>query len=257
MLRLIALVFFGAGLCAQQVTQQTSQPSFDVASVKPVVGVVPNHPVGLRIHHGTLNVDDGQLRQIVGLAYEIQRVRVQGGPAWLDMDKYNIVAKAENADASPDDIKAMLRTLLAERFKLAVHRETKDLPVYTMVVGKNGSKLQEATEEQKSSSSVRGTSRGLQMTYQKVAMPLLINTLANMLGSPVLDKTGLTGRYNFTLEWTDERFRRPANGPDAPEFEAFPDLFSALQNQLGLKLEVKKGPVEVLVVDHAEKATEN
>jgi uncharacterized protein (TIGR03435 family) len=81
-----------------------------VASVKPVVGVVPSHPVGLRIQHGTLNVDDGQLRQIVGLAYGIQRVRVQGGPAWLDMDKYNIVAKAESADASPDDIKAMLRT---------------------------------------------------------------------------------------------------------------------------------------------------
>jgi uncharacterized protein (TIGR03435 family) len=191
------------------------------------------------------------LRQIVRLAYEIQRVRVQGGPAWLDMDKYNIVAKAESADASPDDIKAMLRTLLAGRFKLAVHRETKDLPVYTIVVGKNGPKLQEATQEQKGSSNVRGTSRGLQMTYQKVAMPLY------MLGSPVLDKTGLTGRYNFTLEWTDERFRRPANGPDAPEVETFPDLFSALQNQLGLKLEVKNGPVEVLVIDHAEKATEN
>src|ERR1700733_5531085 len=146
-------------------TAQTP-PSFEVASVKPIVGPVPNHPVGLRIHHGTLNVDDGQLRQIIGLAYGIQRVKVQGGPDWLDQDKYIIVVKAENADATPEQIKAMLQTLLAERFKLGVHRETKDLNVYTLVVGKNGSKLQEATEEQKSCSSVTGTNRGLQMVYQ-------------------------------------------------------------------------------------------
>lgn len=184
-------------------------------------------------------------------------MNVQGGPDWLDRDKYIIVAKAESADATPEQIKAMLQTLLAERFKLGVHRETKDLNVYTLVVGKNGSKLQEATEEQKSSSSVTGTNRGLQMVYQKVALPLLINTLANMLGSPVLDKTGLAGRYNFKLEWADPRFGRPGNGTDAPPVDSFPDLFTALEEQLGLKMEVKKGPVEVLVVDHAERATEN
>jgi uncharacterized protein (TIGR03435 family) len=234
--------------------QAQAAPEFEVASVKPVAGEVPNHPVGLRIHHGTLNVDDGRLRQIIGLAYGIQRVNVQGGPNWLDTEKYNIVAKAGSVDASPEQIKAMLQTLLAERFKLVLHRETKELPVYTLLVGKNGSKLQEAKEEEKGSSSVTPTPRGLQMIYQKVAMPLLINTLANMLGSPVLDRTGLTGRYDFTLEWSPDSFQRPGNGVAA---EPWPDIFAALQEQLGLRLEKKKGPVEVLIVDHAEKASEN
>jgi uncharacterized protein (TIGR03435 family) len=150
----------------------------------------------------------------------------------------------------------MLRILLADRFKLTLHRETKELPVYTLFVGKNGSKLQEATEEQRSSSSVNGTDRGLQMVYQGTVMPLLINTLANMLGRHV------------GQDWARRKiqFQAGVGGCPLPEarqqcdFRArrhVPDLFTALQEQLGLMLEVKKGPVEVLVIDHAEKATEN
>src|SRR6266567_5912341 len=85
-----------------------------------------------------------RLRQIIGLAYAIQRVRVQGGPSWLDTEQYVIAAKAESADASWDQVRTMLQTLLADRFKLAVHRETKELDVYSLAVGKNGPKLQEA-----------------------------------------------------------------------------------------------------------------
>jgi uncharacterized protein (TIGR03435 family) len=239
---------------------QAQAPEFEVASVKPVVREVPNHPVGLRIHHGTLNVDDARLRQIIGLAHSISARECPGraelAPSWLDMDKYNIVAKAENTDASPEQIKAMLQTLLADRFKLAVHRETKELPVYTLVVGKRGSKLREATEEEKGSTNMRGTSRGIEMVCQKASMALLINTLANMLGSPVLDKTGLTGRYDFTLEWAPDSSQVQRQGNGTP-VEPGPDIFGALQEQLGLRLEKKNGPVEVLVVNHAEKASEN
>jgi uncharacterized protein (TIGR03435 family) len=233
---------------------------FEVASVKPVLGEVPNHPVGLRIHHGTLNVDDARLRQIIGLAYGIQRVNVQGGPDWLDTDKYNIIAKAGSADASPDQIKAMLQTLLADRFKLALHRETKELPVYTLVVGKNGSKLQEAKEEERTTVTNGAAAGRIQMTFQKHTLATLVNTLANMLGSPVLDKTGLTGRYDFKLEWAPDLPRRVNGDPpliNGVPVESGPDIFLALQEQLGLKLEKKKGPAEVLVVDHAEKASEN
>jgi uncharacterized protein (TIGR03435 family) len=234
--------------------QATTPPAFDVASVKLVVRDVPNHPVGLRINHGTLNVDDGRLRQIIGLAYGIQRVNVLGGPDWIDIDKFTIIAKADSPDATPEQIKLMLQTLLAERFKLALHKDTKEIRVYTLTVGKNGSKLKETPEEEKGSSNVGGTPRGLQMVYRKANILLLVNTLANMLGSPVVDKTGLTGRYDIRLEWTDDRFRRPADSMSA---DLAPDLFTALEEQLGLKMEVKKGPAEVLVVDHAERASEN
>jgi uncharacterized protein (TIGR03435 family) len=124
-------------------------------------------------------------------------------------------------------------------------------------VAKNGPKLQEATQEQRASSNVQRTNRGLQMDYQKAGMALLVNTLANLLGRPVLDQTGLAGRYNFKLEWADDRFQRPGNSADSPSADVFPGLFTALQEQLGLRMEVKKGPVNVLVVDHAEKPTEN
>jgi uncharacterized protein (TIGR03435 family) len=236
-----------------------AQPQFEVASVKPINRPVAPHAVGLRIHHGTLNIDAAALRQIIGLAYGIQRVRVQGGPDWLDSELYDLVAKAESADANPEQIKVMLQALLADRFKLAVHRETKELPVYTLVVAKNGSKLQEAKAERTNVTNTAEAGR-IQMGFQKHSLAVLVNFLANMLGSPVLDKTGLTGVYDFKLEWAPDLPRRP-NG-DAPMLngvpvESGPDIFAALQEQLGLRLERKKGPAEVLIVDHAEKASEN
>src|SRR4051812_9930166 len=126
MFRVLLVILWPTAL----IGQSAPPPAFEVASIKPVLGEVPNHPVGLRVNHGTLKVDDGRLRQIIGLDYSIQRVNVQGGPRWLDEDKYNIIAKAESPDVTQEQIKAMLQTLLAERFKLAVHKETKELPVY-------------------------------------------------------------------------------------------------------------------------------
>jgi uncharacterized protein (TIGR03435 family) len=222
---------------------QTAAVEFDVASVKPVPLPVPPHVVSLLINHGTLRVEAAELRQVVGLAYKIQRIRVLGGPAWMDADLFDIVAKTDKADAGPDEIRPMLQTLLAQRFNLSAHRETKVLPECSLVPGKRGPKLNESKEDAKPDLTFGARPRGEhQVAFRKTAVRVLVNLLANTLGSPVIDKTGLEGLYDFTLEWTDA---------------GDPSLFSALEEQLGLKLEARKSPVEVLVIDHAEKPAGN
>src|ERR1700720_970431 len=128
-------------LAAQASSFAAQVSSFEIASVKPVNPPAGPHVVSLIINHGRLNIEAAELRQIVGLAYAIQRVRVLGGPGWADSDQFDIIAKAESADATRDEIRSMLQTLLAERFKLVVHRETKEVPAYSLILGKSGSKL--------------------------------------------------------------------------------------------------------------------
>src|SRR5437868_1512446 len=134
-------------IAALAVAAQVS--SFEVASVKPVNPLAGPHVVSLILNHGRLNIEAAELRQIVGLAYAIQRVRVLGGPAWADSDQFDIVAKAESADATRDDIRGMLQSLLAERFKMVVHRETKHVAAYSLVAGKAAPKLKAADPDRK------------------------------------------------------------------------------------------------------------
>jgi len=230
-------------LVATDAAVPLQQPEFEVASVKAVEHPAPPHLVTLIINHGRLNIVAAELRQMVGLAYKIQRIRVLGGPAWMDADQYDVVAKAENADAGPDEIRPMLQTLLAQRFKLSVHRETKELPEYSLVPAKGGPKLGPTKDAGDPSVSYGDRPRGEnQVAFRKTAVRVLVNLLANTLGSPVIDKTGLEGLYDFTLEWSD------TGGTS---------LFAALQEQLGLKLEARRSPAEVLVIDHAEKPDGN
>ncbi len=227
---------------AAQVSSFAAQvSSFEVASVKPVNPPAGPHVVSLILNHGRLNIEAAELRQIVGLAYAVQRVRVLGGPGWADSDQFDITAKAESADATRDEIRAMLQRLLAERFKLVVHRETKEVPAYSLVLAKSGSKLKVAAPNGKSGiASTVGPSGGQQTVFESTPLKVLVNMLANTLGSPVVDKTGLDGFYDYTFEW-----------PDATS-----SLFASA-DQLGLKLEAKKEPVEVLVMDRAEHPSAN
>jgi uncharacterized protein (TIGR03435 family) len=133
--------------CTIALVGQVPAPlEFEVASVRLIPGPVGFHNTTLQVTPGGFNADYAALRQITGAAYGIQRVRVEGGPAWMDSDLYKIAAKAENS-ANVDQIREMLRKLLADRFKLAVHRETKQLPVYTLVLGKSGSTLEEVKDD--------------------------------------------------------------------------------------------------------------
>lgn len=215
--------------------------SFEVASVKPVNPPAGPHVVSLVINHGRLNIEAAELRQIVGLAYGVQRIRVLGGPGWADSDQFDIVAKAESADATRDEIRSMLQTLLAERFKLVVHRETKEIPAYSLVLAKSGPRLKVAAADRKSGmAETVGPGGERQTVFEASSLRVLVNMLANSIGSPVVDKTGLDGIYDYTFEW-----------PDATS-----SLFASVE-QLGLKLEAKKARVEVLVMDRAEHPSAN
>ena len=147
-----------------------------------------------------------------------------------------------------------LQSLLAERFKLSLHRETREQPLYALVVGKSGTKFQRAN----------GNFGGLrigrtQLTGSGATLEMLTTALANQLGRPVLDRTGLEGTFDFKLEWAAQAGASPLPGGDAlpPADANGPSIFTALQEQLGLKLESTKGSVEVLVIDHVERPSEN
>ncbi len=251
---LLAMVVIGS-LSALQSRAQTPAPlQFEVASVKPL-GRPPGSGGGSwTVNHGRFKADAGWVRAVIGWAYGVMAVQVRGGPDWIDRERYDFVAKAESADVGPDQIRQMLQTLLADRFKLVVHRETQQLPVYTLIVGKSGSKMQESKEGRKNY--INWTGPG-QAVFTEISISGgLINVLSGALGSPVVDNTGLKGFYSFKLEYTDPRFQRPGNAGQSA-IDSPPDIFGAVQQQLGLKLESKKSPVEVLVVDHAERASEN
>lgn len=252
---LFALVSLSPGQTAQE-----ARTEFEVASVKLVNHPVRPHPVGLIIKHGTLTMEAAALRQIVGLAYGIQRVRVYGGPDWMDSELYDIQAKSGNPDATRDQIQAMLQTLLTDRFQLKFHHENRHLPVFTLAVAPGGPKLEEAKAEDPTGVNTDASSGHLTVTIKRQAIAGLVNYLANMLRNPVLDKTGLSGLYNFKLEFVPDLPARPGGDPpmlNGVPVDSGPSLVTAVREQLGLKLEERKEPVEVMVIDHAEHASEN
>lgn len=228
-------------------------PSFDVASIK------PNRSGGggsaIRGASGQITMDNVSLSKVTLWAYGIPDDREYAlvGPEWLSTERFNIQAKFP-ADSSPQLVRQMTQTLLAERFKLALHRETRQMPVYALVVAKRGPKLHAAEDGQPRTSSRPGRLDATKITMQKLA-----DLLARLIGREVVDETGLKGVFDFTLEWSPDETQKLAQ-PDAGPAggTSGPSLFTALQEQLGLKLEGRKGPVQVLVVDHIEKApTEN
>jgi uncharacterized protein (TIGR03435 family) len=215
-----------------------------------------------------------------GHSLPLQASQVVGGPAWIDSQGYNIEAKPE-ANTDQKHAWLMLQALLADRFRLTLHRETRELPVYDLTAKKSGLKLP-VPKEVNCVSFPPGTtprripgsvdcgyaplllsSTGLEMEGRKLHMADLVRALAMTLGRPVLDKTGFTGEFDLNLNYTDEALMKPGSAaqddPGGNRLPAEPNLsivFAAME-QLGLKLEPAKGPVEVLVVDHAERPTAN
>jgi uncharacterized protein (TIGR03435 family) len=224
-----------------------------------------------------------RLKMLVGLAYKVQNSEISGGPAWIETDGYDITAKAADSSIGIEQLRPMLQKLLEDRFKLGVHRETKDLPVYTLLAGKNGPKLPEAKEGgctpfnantpppppapgQLPPMPCGGFIMGPNLLQGgKITMLQLTNALTNILGRPVIDKTGYTGTFDVKLSFSPEGtamagrggFGPPPGTGDGTNADTPPSIFTVVQEQLGLKLESQKAPTEVLVIDHAEKASEN
>jgi bla regulator protein blaR1 len=239
---------------------------FEAASIKPSApAALGNIRVGMQMMPGgRISMSGVTVKLLIQQAYGVKDFQIVGGPPWLGSERYDITAKPEAA-ATDDQVKVMIQSLLKDRFQLQFHRETKELPTYALVVAKGGPKLKESEGAGGS-----GQGRGGQMRMmgrghvEATGVPLsnLATQLANALGRSVIDKTGLQGDYDYKLDWTpDEAQGGPMRGPGgesaAPADNPGVSLFTAVQDQLGLKLESTKGPVEILVIERAEKASEN
>jgi bla regulator protein blaR1 len=272
-------------IAAQVATPTVSALGYDVASIKP--NKSGDNRTMMMFTPDGLTATGGSLMMLIMSAYGVNPHQISGAPVWLTSERYDIEAKMDPATAeelrklSEDQRRAatqhMLQMLLADRFKLRVHQETKDLPIYALVVAKNGPKLQEAKPGDTYPNGMKGpdgrSGAGLMLggkeglTAQGIPIANLVRHLSLQLGRTVIDKTGLTGEYDFTLKWTPDgiqgaMFRGPESGQPSPTSAAFPDssgpsLFTALEEQLGLKLESQKGPVEIVVLDHVERPSEN
>jgi uncharacterized protein (TIGR03435 family) len=221
-----------------------STKAFDVASVKrlppPPGGVLSS----MKLEPGRLTCSNVNLRKLIVQAYGVKDFQLSG-PDWLNSEIYDIAATMPPA-TSTDQVLPMLQSLLAERFQLKLHRETKEVPMYALVVGKTGLKIKEGEFGHSSTSASPG-----HLTAQKIPLSKLADFLSNQLGSPVTDLTGMKGFFDFTLEWAPDA--RPGEAGGASDSTPGASIFTAVQEQLGLKLEARKGPVEILVIDHVEK----
>lgn len=280
---LVAGLMHASPARAQSQTQAASATApkleYEVATIKPNKSAIP--PAVMTTDDG-IDIRNIPLGILLGVAFGVSSDRITGGPEWLS-DRYDVSAKfdADVADAlkklNPLDRRAarqrMLQALLTERFKLAMHRDTKELPVFLLVVAKGGPKLPEGKPADASPEGVGGTGtmafgQGGLMTFRAMPLSSLVLILSQQVGRTVLDKTGLTGRYDFT--WQFGLSANPGAGrggaagaaPGGTSPSASPDseptsIFTVLQEELGLKLDSGKGPVEIIVVDHIERPSEN
>jgi uncharacterized protein (TIGR03435 family) len=217
---------------------QDPLPSFEVASVK------ENKSGGrgsyTRSTPGRFAAHNATLRNIIMSAYEVSQNPQLIGPKWIDSVRFEMEAKAPG-DADKPLIHRMLQSLLAERFKLTAHREKKEIPVFFLVVAKNGPKLRDPKHDQ---GPPPANDPGIRRMHVLGSVAGITHMLSNLLGRPVIDKTGITGSHDWPLELRQE---------DVPEAA----VFAALEEQLGLKLESAKAPVDVVVIDHIEKPSAN
>jgi uncharacterized protein (TIGR03435 family) len=308
--RAVAATVLAAWLCSLAHAQfaANAKPAeakleFDASSVKPAVLPAGNSLIRPGPQGGPGSADPGRLiysfttlRDLIMDAYGVKRPQISGAPNWLDSERFDIVAKVPEA-ATKEQVRVMLQNLLAERFKLTVHRETKELPVYALVVGAKGPKLKESTADTQPASdsqpaappSLRGmkiapdgcpetppaaagraanfmvmTPNGECLISKGETMEGLAAQLSNGFDRPVIDQTGLKGKYDFRLRYDPSSLSGGRGGPkdaldaalaagDSPGGDSPPGIFSALQEQLGLKLEARKGTVDLLAIDHVQK----
>ena len=218
-----------------------SAPSFEVASVKRAAQST-SRGGGASASGDRVSYTNTTLKNVLVRAYGVKGYQIVG-PSWIVTERYDIIAKAPEGTPK-EQIPLMLQTLLTERFKLTLHRETKELGVYALVTAADGPKLQTSSETGEFSFEIDNGHR----VVKKMSMARLADMLAIMVGRPVLDKTGLDGSYDFTLDYSMEEL----GGMNRPDAQAAPSIFTIVK-QLGLKLDSRKAPVETIVIDTGEK----
>jgi len=249
-------------LCATFAQSPPPRPAFDafeVATIKPSPPDFKGRYITLQGHQ--LIAKNHTVKTLIAAAYNLTPKAISGGASWVESDHYDILAKPPG-EVRPnlEEQMSMMRKLLADRFKLTFHREPKELPVYALTIAKNGPKLRAGTEPAdgpkpllislapgSASMAGRNTTTGeLASVMQRAA-----------LDRPVLDRTDLSGKYDFDLEWAPNESQFGGQGPPQVQDPDKPDLFAAIQQQLGLRLEATRGTVQVLVIDRVERPSEN
>lgn len=232
-------------------------PSFEVATIK----VNPNGQGRLYQYPAReFNSHNTSLADLIVFAYNVHSRQIEGLPSWADSIEYDVSGKADGeGKPSQQQWKIMVQKLLADRFQLTFHREKKEISAYAIVVAKGGPKM---TESANPDGPIGGIFRGAgNLPGRNLTMGQFASLMQSaVMDRPVVDQTGLTAHYDFQLTWTPDEtqfggLRRPAPPADSPN--APPDLFTAMQEQLGLRMQVAKAPVDVLVIDKAQKPSEN
>jgi uncharacterized protein (TIGR03435 family) len=274
---------FSSHLRAQ--SRAAPPPSYEVISVKLDPNGDPNRNITWDQTPDGLMATNVTLELFIRQAYGLMSYQIAGAPNWSDQREFDVSAKMDEAESrklrslgkadATIERQRMLQSLIADRFRLVVHRETKQGSVYALVVAKNGPKFQQTSADSASpndaataASSVAPRNPPILMgggllTFDGAPIAALAKFISQVIGRPVLDRTGLAGKYAFTLKWTSDEFDLPAHDQSAPNQqtagadESATSIFTVLQEQLGLKLETTKGPVDMLVIDHVEEPTPN
>jgi len=238
---IVCVVVSSLGIFAQT----ASAPAFDVASVKRSTA---ENGSFIRYLPGGRFSAMSWVKQLIEASYDFQSYQVAGGPAWLVTDRYEIEARTEDQKAGATEMKRMLQALLADRFKLKLHREVKEFSVYALVVDKNGSKLTplkpgDSSNCRRDNSEICGIRRIAQ----------LANYLQSIIGRPVLDETGTDGEFDVLLQFDVFEARNQTAPPDYNK----PTLLTALREQLGLRLDPQKTSFPILVIDGIQRPSEN
>jgi uncharacterized protein (TIGR03435 family) len=235
-----------------------ADPFFEVASIKPSRPDEPGR--GFHTQGQQFTTTNTSLSDLITWAYDLPARQISGGPAWMGSEKYDLLAEF-GGEGKPNEQqkKIMLQKLMADRFQLVFHREKQELSVYAIVVGKTGPKLTPSTGDPNGTPGLIDQGLGV-LSVRNATMADFASHMQGVLDRQMVDQTGLTGKYDFMLKWTPDesqyggRVKPPAPTEDST---APPDLFTAIQEQIGLRLESTKAPVDVLVIDHADHPSPN
>ena len=252
---LLAAVAVACPALHAQTAATTAAPAYDVAAIKPNKSGNTRGSSGFD-DNGTFSATNVNVKLLIQLAFHMRRDLVLNVPKWAQEEHFDIEAKMVDGEAKPDpsltqeqrnDIQLLkLQSLLIDRFHLKTHKETRTMQTYELVVGKNGIKMTPVDTPEDGPSNLRGGPGSV--SAQAIPMDFFAQALSNYLSDVVVNKTGLTGRYDFTLKWSPD---------ESKPIDDAPSIFTAVQEQLGLKLQPVKAPVEVLVVDSVEHPTAN
>jgi uncharacterized protein (TIGR03435 family) len=265
-----------AAPAAARLVEEAAAPVYDVVSIREFKREPGGYRAEMRFNPDGFAATAFSLKSLMCTAFGVSFYQVSGGPDWVESGLYTVQAKMDEpatdvlAKLPPDQAwkmrQRMFQAVLADRFKLTVHRETRQLPIFALMIAKSQPKFSPAQPvppaandgsgpnppRPRGTMSMRGGPDGMLLTAQGATMDQLAAQLAGQLHTRVENNTGLTGKYDFTLHFASDNGLNGSNSDTVA-----PSVFTAVQEQLGLKLESRKGPVEVLIVDHVERPSEN